>query len=240
MAKIGNAEYPELILTNALEITDAIWREKISTIDALAKRLHHKTAKSGTFVAKLAALNKYYGLLDQDKTEIILTARAKRILMGPTDPERAEGRSEAVSAIPLLRDLYAKLGSDYNRDDFLPILRELAGATVEELHKKGGLVQRLYEDSVRYFPAQEVGTVTPEDSQPLSAGPAAAAGMLIVQVPGKPEIRVPWDPHFIESVRGFLESEKKALEESEQDKKGVQGFGTHTWTDEGDNEPSSS
>lgn len=213
MAKIGHTEYPQLLPTNAFEIVDTIWRENIATVDALAKRLHHSSAKSGTFGVKLAALNKFYGLLDQEKTEIVLTGRAKRILMGTTDAEREDARGEAITGVPLLRDLHVKLGSDYNRDDFLPILRGLAEATVEELHKKGSFVQRLYEDSVRYFPQKEVESVRPEGIEPLSAGPAAAAGMLIVQVPGKPEIRVPWDPHFIDSVREFLKSEREALQQ---------------------------
>jgi hypothetical protein len=38
-------------------------------------------------------------------------------------------------------------------------------------------------------------------------------GMLVVQVPGRPQISVPWDPHFIESVREFLKKERQALEE---------------------------
>lgn len=213
MAKIGHSEYPDLLFTNALEIAETIWRDRITTVDALAKSLHHTNVRSGGFTVKLAALNKYFGLLDQDKAEIALTGRAKRILMGTTDNEKAEARREAVEGVPLLRELYSKLGPDYNRDDFRPKLRNLTEASVEELHQKGSFLQRLYEDAVRYLPPKEVESVPPEGGQPLSAGPAAAAGMLIVQVPGKPEIRVPWDPHFIESVRGFLESEKKALEE---------------------------
>ncbi len=217
MAKIGNAEYPQTTFSDAVEVIETIRREKISTVEALAKQLGHSGANSGTFLVKLAALNKYYHLIDQEKSGIALTDRAKRILMGLSDGEKNAARREAVEGVPLFRSLHAKLGADYNKNDFLPRLRELTGASVEEIQKYGPTIQRVYNDASRYMGAEKVEAPPPDEGAPMTPpnrpGPP---GMLVVQVPGRPQISVPWDPHFMESVREFLKKEREALEAQQQ------------------------
>lgn len=214
MAKIGNMEYPELSFSDALRVIEAVRNKKISTVDGLAKELGHTSPKSGAFFVKTAALNKYYGLVDQQKTDISLTERAKRILMSPSEREQAEARQEAILGVPLFRSLYSKLGSDYNRNDFVPVLRDLSGARLEELPEKGSIVQRMYEDALRYLSPVKAeireGQAPPLSSvSPLQPAPP---GMLVLQVPNSPPISVPWDPHFIDSVCEFLRRQKEALE----------------------------
>lgn len=214
MAKIGNLEYPELSFSDALRVIEGVRTKRITTVDGLARELGHKSPKSGAFFVKTAALNKYYGLVDQQKTDISLTERAKRILISPSEKERAEARQEAVLGIPLFRSLYSKLGSDYNRNDFVPILRDLSGAKLEELPEKGGAVQRMYEDALQHLVPTKVNTILDQAPPPVSGSltQPAPPGMLVVQVPNSPPISVPWDPHFIDSVCEFLRKQKEALE----------------------------
>jgi hypothetical protein len=221
MAKIGNSEYPEMSFTDAMSGVESVWREKITTVDAFAKRLGHASAKSGAFYVKMAALNKFYGLLDQTKTEIGLSERAKRILMGTSEDEKAAATIESILAVPIFRDLYAKLGYDYHKADFLPRLRDLTAAPVEQIHETSGYIQKLYDDATRYLKQKgavaEPKTTTTSYRGPIVGGQVQASpGMLVLQIPGKPAISVPWDPVFIESVIEFLKKEKQRVETSSE------------------------
>lgn len=151
MAQIGDMEFPELTFSEALAAIEAIKAQKIQTVEGLAKTMGHASPNSGSFFVKAAALNKYYGLVDQSKTDVSLTSTAKAILYG-MDNEKQEARRTAIFRVPLLKALYEKLGQDYNRDEFRPILKSITGAAPEDLATRAPRVEKIYQDAVRYLP----------------------------------------------------------------------------------------
>src|SRR5437868_2669729 len=118
MAKLGSGEYPELTFSQALSTVEGIKKDSIRTIDGLSKLLGHESTKSGPFTQKVAALNKFYGLVEQVRTDISLTPLGSRIAYPVSDSDREEACRESISRIGLFRDLFTTLGTNFSPNDF--------------------------------------------------------------------------------------------------------------------------
>jgi hypothetical protein len=182
--RLGHAEYPVLSFTEALQIAETVKREKIRTVDTLAKHLGHKDATGGAFFDKAAALNKFYGLITQNKQEIELSPlgeRAVSTIFG--EDARKKAWSEAATRVGLFTQLYAKLGSDFNRKDFPHVLAALTDAAPAELEQKVPRIEKLFLDALKYMAGGPSGIGSDEmnpqdhsDRDPASAKDASGQG----------------------------------------------------------------
>jgi hypothetical protein len=159
MTDIGNEQFPEMTLSQALEAIDRIKREKVQTTVALAKVYGYTNFRSGAFFNRLAALTKFYGFLEREGTSIQLTSLAKRIVYPVSDPDRQLATREAVGRVTLLTTLYKELGRDYHTEDFPTKLLQITGASHEDLQQKAPRVEKLYRDAVSFM--EERGAATP-------------------------------------------------------------------------------
>lgn len=220
MGKIGSLEYPEITFSEAVSVVQKMKEQKIQTVAALSEVLGHKNATSGTFLVKLAALNKYYGLTDQTKAEIRPSKLGERIVYKLNESEWEEACREAILRVQLFRDLFNSLGAEYHPGDFKQKILMITSASREELDEKAPKIEKLYVDALRHLkasPSTKALEVAPppgsgrtgrdESSPDVGAIPAPVAGKSYEVLRGDDGtfVRVPLDPEAIEDVQGHLE-----------------------------------
>ncbi|MBS3080931.1 hypothetical protein J4221_05645 [Candidatus Pacearchaeota archaeon] len=109
MGKIGNYEYPELSISEALKIAEILVKDfqgKASDLDNFAKAIGHKTYNSGSFYNKLADMRRY-GLMD--KKEVEATELSKIIAHPKDNAERQQAINKAITNITLFERLKERL-----------------------------------------------------------------------------------------------------------------------------------
>ena len=100
MGKIGTYEYPELKVEEAIKIAKILVNEfhkQVNDINEFASKLNHKSANSGTFLAKMSDVRRF-GLMD--KREYKATKRAE-IFANPIGNEKQQEIKEMIFEIPL-------------------------------------------------------------------------------------------------------------------------------------------
>lgn len=151
MTSIGKSEFPEMTLSEAIEVIEGVKREKAQTTAGLGKVMGLTNVTTGFFYSKIASLSKYYGFIDRSKTNVTLTHLAKRIVYPVSDSDRDAAIHEAASRVGLLKDLYAALGPDYHELDFPAKLLDLTQASHEEIAEKAPRIERVYRDAIVYL-----------------------------------------------------------------------------------------
>ena len=105
MGKIGNYEYPELSVAEAIKIAEILVKDfqgKAVDLDNFAKAIGHKTYNSGSFYNKLADMRKY-GLMDKKEVE---ATELSQIIANPKDTnERQQAINKIISNITLFERL---------------------------------------------------------------------------------------------------------------------------------------
>jgi len=221
MPRIGKYEYPQIAPRVIIEALDKIRESKVTTVAGVAQVLGHKTHNSGGFFAKLAAMNKYYGVIDKRGDAIELTPLGKKIAYPANDNERAEAISEMVLRIPLFRDLFARLGEIYDKSQFFIHLSELAGVERDVAVTESNMIRNLYDEVLPYLRSSTVSkhsidavteTVTMQAGQSASIGPCnVPEGMIRIEIFGKSPIMLPDKEHYIDSLIKDLQDHKKEL-----------------------------
>lgn len=235
MASIGNRyEYPEYTFTECLGWIEKVGRENIKTFDTFTSSvLGHKNPRSGGVNTKMGTLNKYFGVLEKQGSEVRLTPLGERIVFALGDQPRAEAQREAVMRVALFKDLYSRLGTEYNQKDFRPVLQGLTGVKPQEILQRADLIEVIYRDAARYLQlpfagipgTEQVGTQldvgnlaspsTPAPSRAPKLGQGFNPEEYHVYQTGSEDtfVRVKKDEHVLETVQGmigiWLEQEKK-------------------------------
>ena len=164
MTSIGDSEYPEMTISEAIKFAEAIKREKVQTLAGLAQILGIKSVRSGFFYTRISALTKYYGLVERNKNSVFLTTLAKRIVYPVSPQDRADAIRESILRVTLLGSLFTALGQSYHDLDFPAKLLELTHAKHEEVAEKGTKIERTYRDAAQYLGGPQPGQPTPEVS----------------------------------------------------------------------------
>lgn len=164
MATIGRMEYPELTLSQAIEITEKIGKQNVKTIAGLAQVMGLKSINSGYFYHQVSALTKYFGVMNRTKESVYLTPLGERIAHPLSDSDRRLAMAEAAGRVELLKSLYGALGQSYHEADFKTKLRDVTGASLPELEKATTFIERIYHDAIPYIaqiPPLQASTLTP-------------------------------------------------------------------------------
>ncbi len=145
MAKLGDYEFPEIGLSESVELTRRIYDELRGEVrrDALAMVLHMSPA-GGAFAARVGAL-RIWGLATGGGS-IELTHAGERIST-PTSPE-AEARvmRNLAASVPLFNDLYDRTGdSNVDQSVLAAILQEITGAEMNEIIQRVAVIERIFE-----------------------------------------------------------------------------------------------
>jgi hypothetical protein len=151
MTSIGNSEFPEMTISEAVDVIEGVKREKAQTTTALGKVMGLTNVTTGFFYNKTAALSKFYGLVDRQKADINLTPLAKRVVYATSNSDREAALYEVASRVPLLANLYNALGPEFHELDFSTKLLTITGADREELAAKSPKIEKLYRDAIQYL-----------------------------------------------------------------------------------------
>ncbi|MCI4363543.1 MAG: hypothetical protein L3K13_04480 [Thermoplasmata archaeon] len=157
MATLGSREYPEYSFSQCLRYVDEAKKQKITTLAAFLPILGHTNPNSGGVGLKLSSMGKFYRILEKDGKSIKFTPLGEKIVYDVGGRGRAHACFEAVSGVSLLKDLYSRLGPDYNSQDFSPVLQELSGAKPAELELRAEDIEKLYRDAVQYLRTPDAG-----------------------------------------------------------------------------------
>jgi hypothetical protein len=151
MATLGSREYPEYSFSQCLRYIDEAKKQKITTLAAFLPILGHKNPSSGGVGLKLSSMGKFYRVLEKEGRSIKFTPLGEKIVFNLGGRDRERACFDAISGVSLLKDLYGRLGADFNPQDFAPVLQELTGAKPADLEQKAGDIERLYRDAAQYL-----------------------------------------------------------------------------------------
>jgi hypothetical protein len=192
MAKIGREEYPELTLSQSVDIAEKVGRQNVKTNAGLAQVMGLKSVDSGYFYHLASALTKYFGVINRTKDSVSLTPLGQRIAHPISDSDRRMALAEAAGRVKLLELLYQSLGHSFHEADFRTKLRDVTGASPAEIEKAGSFVERIYRDAIPYM--QQVpppsgaqpqdGATTPPRSGGESLGSRSGPRSSLTQEPG--------------------------------------------------------
>ena len=146
------------------------FEQKYVDYTTLASVLGHKSAKSGSFTAKMAVMRNY-NLID-GRGEVRVTETGRKIAQAPSDPQELnEGLIEAVTSIPLWKEIYEKytdVGKELPSSDFWLTLREICHVSPEEAQNKADIIRKAYLEDIKDIkpPRSEGGGFEGMDGEP--------------------------------------------------------------------------
>jgi len=222
MPSIGKYEYPLFGPRIIIESLDKIRDSKgVTSVAGVAQVLGHSTHKSGGFFNKLAAMNKYYGVIDKRGDIIELTPLGKKIAYPVSDEERTAAIIEMVLRVPLFKDIYERLGDTFDKSQFFIHLSELAGVERDVAVTESDKIRNLYEEVLPYLRSKAVSKqsidavkeVAPMQSvqNAMTGACNVQEGMIRIEISGKSPIILPDKEHYIDSLIKDLEDHKEEL-----------------------------
>ena len=99
--------WPYNNLQDSLDVANAVHSKGggSASKDQLAAFLEYRSARSGTFLSRLAAA-RMFGFVESQSGQYTMTPLARKILMPVYDRDRAEGLVEAFLNVPLFKAMY--------------------------------------------------------------------------------------------------------------------------------------
>jgi len=147
MGKIGTFEYPEMKVEEAVKVAETLvndFKKQVNDINTFASALGHKSANSGTFLAKMSDVRRF-GLMD--KRDYKATKRAE-ILANPIGNEKQQAIKEMVFEIPLFEKLNSRLKTKSpTPEQFRTQLIEVTGDR-EKGSKEAEKIRKIYIDAI--------------------------------------------------------------------------------------------
>jgi hypothetical protein len=152
MGTMAEYEYPDITVSQAVDIIRVIEEKNIERLDVLANSVGHQgpsAYKGGAFRAKLSALNRY-GFLVGKQSELHLSDLAKQIVHPRSSGEKDEAIWRAAMSIPILKKVHEKLKGKVPADFWVP-LYDCTGVDQKIAKENAEDIKRLYADAIRYF-----------------------------------------------------------------------------------------
>lgn len=107
-ASRGAMNSPYFDLDASIKVADAIYTRGGGTAssDQLAAWLDYKSTRSGTFITRMSAANKHFGLIEQNGDQFTLSDRGRNVL-APVMPEDAiNAKADAFLSVTLFAKVY--------------------------------------------------------------------------------------------------------------------------------------
>lgn len=197
--KIGTYDIPDLRLhPNLVNDVKAMYLKfEQGDIDftTLASVLGHKTARSGTFTAKMATMKTFN--LVEGRGKVHVTEAGRKIAQVVSNKKDLnEGLITSVTSIPLWKELYekyTKVGKDLPTSDFWLDLRQICHVSPEEAQNKAEMIRKAYlEDITDIEPSNGGGSSMDDD---MIADQARKASQVVKELSfltdGGIELRLP-------------------------------------------------
>lgn len=109
-SRSGAITAPYFDLDSSLKVAEMIHNNGggVCTPDQLAHWLGYTSIRSGTYLTRVSAANKHFGLIDSQGDKLVLTERARKIL-APVMPDDAQNsKVEAFLSVVLFSKIYEK------------------------------------------------------------------------------------------------------------------------------------
>lgn len=156
--KIGRYDIPDLRLFPTLVdatklIYDKFTSEEISDMEMLARLLGHKSAKSGAFLSKMAAL-RAYGLIE-GRGAVRVSDIGKKLTYATDEDDRIDAIEKAINRIPLWKELRSKYPQGLPEINFWVNLATLAGLEAPDAQRIEGQVKREYLQDLKHLPERK-------------------------------------------------------------------------------------
>jgi hypothetical protein len=163
MAKLGDYEFPEIGLTESIELGKKIAREFAGEVSrqGLARSLG-MSERGGAFSARLGAL-RMWGVAG-GRSRVRVTRDGLRAVTPLSAKESEDARVQLARNVALFTEMSKRLGDEpYAPDRFAVLLEELSGADRTEVARRLVLIDRIFSEARPYLPKQSVNTapVTP-------------------------------------------------------------------------------
>lgn len=133
----------------------------------LASVWGHKNARSGTFLAKKSTMIAY-GLIE-GRGKVHVTETGRKIAQIPQNKkELNEGLIEAISRVPLWKELFEKFtkdGQEMPISDFWIELRQICQISPEEAQTKAEIIRKAYLEDIRDIESPRGGDSDMGDNQ---------------------------------------------------------------------------
>jgi len=165
MGKIGNYEYPDLKVEEALqiiEILDSQFSRKVNSSGAFAQALGHKSANSGAFFYKIADLRKYGLLMPRGNIEI--TPLGVKLVHPNTPQERESALKEMIENVDFFKQLYSALGNKSAGANLHLILQDKFGVERTDAQNSAPKIRNIYNKILPYMSKSERGSIHKVDS----------------------------------------------------------------------------
>ena len=163
MGKIGNFQYPEIKITDAIELARIIqdrFQGRVTNQDAFCAELGHTNPRSGAYAGKMTALRRYGFISGRD--ELLLTQLATKILIPTSEEERTEAVAQAVENVELFKEIFERLGEAIPKDNFWVDLVEITGEDRSIAQKDAMKIRTLYLDSYEYLVSARKDEIKPK------------------------------------------------------------------------------
>jgi len=212
--KLAKYYIPDISLSQSIELVKIIFNDKISSDEALATKLNHKTTNSGGFIMKLVTLRQL-GLIQSGIKGIKLTKLGEKIAR-PVGEEIKQAYNEMVSHVPILAELKKKFHSKTpDKDGMLLALIDLTSLDRSKLDVEVPKIQKLYIDALKYMPStlEVVSDVGGEMMIPNAEGEFTEIKIKDLY------LRIPRDLESINRAEKMLHAERELLEEERKSKK---------------------
>lgn len=163
MGKIGNFEYPEIKITDGIEIARIIqdrFQGKVTNQDAFCAELGHTNPKSGAYAGKVTALRRY-GLIS-GRDALLLTQLATKILIPTSEQEKTEAVAQAIENVELFKKIFERFGEAIPTDNFWVDLVEITGEDRSIAQKDAMKIRSLYSDGYQYLVSARKDEIKPK------------------------------------------------------------------------------
>jgi len=172
MGKIGNFEYPEIKISDGIEIARIIqdrFQGRVTNQDAFCAELGHTNPKSGAYAGKITALRRY-GLIS-GRDELLLTQLATNILIPTSEQERTEAVAQAVENVELFKKIFERFGEAIPTDNFWVDLVEITGEDRSIAQKDAIKIRNLYLDGYQYLVSARKDEIKPKIEERVAHPP---------------------------------------------------------------------
>ncbi len=144
MAKLGDFEFPEISLTESVELARRVYEELGGEVrrDGLAMILD-MSPTGGAYGAKVGAL-RLWGLAT-GRSIIRLTGDAVRVVSASESVDNASIMTRLARSVPLFNELAARLGDASVDQRVLTVtLQEITAAEMDEVARRVAMVERIF------------------------------------------------------------------------------------------------
>lgn len=216
MGRLGTYFVPDILVSKAIEITKTVYKENISSEEALARKLEHKAPEGGGYNRKLGTLRQL-GLIKSGIKGIELTPLGNKIAR-PIGGEQKQAYKELMTHLPLFLELRKKLrGKSPDKEGMMIALLDLVKVDRAVLDREVSGIQKIYNDVEKYILPTSDSLISDEGGIDMATDDTGDSQLLEIKM-GQLYMRLPKNIEAIEQAEIMLNAQKEAIKKKTKKK----------------------